>query len=73
MNTAADPGEPSLKEEEGEEEEGESDPGPPGVDNPSDELGQEATKENKSDVASDAKDDDGEYRELAVISHLLPC
>ena len=61
MNTTADPGEPSQKEEEGEEEEEESDPGPPGVDNPSDELGQEATKENISDVASDAKDDDGEY------------
>jgi len=41
--------EPSQKEEEGE-----SDPGPPGVDNPKDELVQEDSKEDKSD----AKDDD---------------
>ena len=52
MSTVKSDTEPSQKEEEGE-----SDPGPPGVDNPKDELVQEDSKEDKSD----AKDDDGQH------------
>ena len=47
--------------ESSQKEEGESDPGPPGVDNPQDEVAQDASKGNKSDTTSDEKGDDGQY------------